>query len=219
MSYLSLLFDLDGTLIDSRADLATSINLMLGDCGLAQLGEERIISFVGEGAKLLVERSLAAAGEGAANAGQIDEALDIFKRHYGNHLLDRTTLYPEVCETLDRLDQFPLAVVTNKPFEFTVAILEGFGLRERFTAVIGGDSLPERKPSPLMLHEAARRCNVPTSRALMIGDSRIDVAAGRNAGMATCGYTSGFRGRDELAAAGADYLIDHLGELVAIVGG
>jgi phosphoglycolate phosphatase len=99
-----------------------------------------------------------------------------------------------------------------------VTLLAGIGLRGHFAAILGGDSLPERKPSPQMLLEAARRCSAEPSRSLMIGDSRVDVAAGKAAGMETCGYVSGFRGRPELVDAGADYLIERFSELSLLVG-
>jgi phosphoglycolate phosphatase len=219
VKYQSLLFDLDGTLVDSRADLTNSINIMLTELGRERLPDSSIISFVGEGARLLVERALRSTQEKPPQTSEIDRALEAFGRHYREHLLDRTTIYPEVEETLESLTQIPKAVVTNKPYEFTVALLDGLGLRNHFDAILGGDSLPERKPSPLMLLEAARRCSAAPSMSLMIGDSRVDVVAGKAAGMETCGYVSGFRGRTELVEAGADYLIERFNELMVLVGG
>lgn len=218
MNYRCLLFDFDGTLIDSRADLTNSINLMLAELGFAALPEARVLTFIGEGARLLVERAVRASQSGQAEEAQIDRALAVFRRHYGEHLLDQTCLYPEVRETLDHFAHLPKAVVTNKPYEFTLPILDGLDLSRYFAAVIGGDSLPERKPSPLPLVEAARRCEVNAADCLMIGDSFVDVLAGRAAGMKTCGYVAGFRGRDELVEAGADFLIEEFGELRALVG-
>ena len=158
MSYQCLLFDLDGTLVDSRADLINSVNLMLAELGREPLPDTRVLKFVGEGARLLVERALRAGQNGAPPDYDVDHALEIFRRHYREHLLDQTRVYPEVIETLARLGHTPKAVVTNKPYEFTISLLEGIGLSQYFKVVIGGDCLPERKPSPLMLLEAARRC-------------------------------------------------------------
>jgi phosphoglycolate phosphatase len=218
VKYQCLLFDLDGTLVDSRIDLTNSINLMLAELGRDRLPDSSVISFVGEGARLLVERALRSTQEKPPQSWEIDRALEAFRRHYGEHLLDRTTIYPEVEETLESLASIPKAVVTNKPYEFTVALLDGIGLRSHFDIILGGDSLPERKPSPLMLLEAARRCSAAPSMSLMIGDTRVDIAAGKAAGMETCGYVSGFRGRTELAEAGADYLIERFSELMFLVG-
>jgi phosphoglycolate phosphatase len=218
VKYQCLLFDLDGTLVDSRIDLANAINLTLVELGLNNLPDDRVISFVGEGARLLVERALRSTQKAEPSSTEIDRALKIFERHYREHLLDRTTIYPEVEETLESLARIPKAIVTNKPYEFTIALLEGIGLRKHFAIILGGDSLPERKPSPQMLLEAARRSSAEPARSLMIGDSRVDIAAGKAAGMETCGYLSGFRGRAELVEAGADYLIGRFGELRDLAG-
>jgi phosphoglycolate phosphatase len=217
MNFDCLLFDLDGTLVDSRADLIRSVNLMLEELGRAALPDSRVINFIGEGARLLVERSLRATQENAPETEEVDRALIFFQRHYSEHLLDRTRVYPEVEETLRRLDGLPKAIVTNKPYRFTIALLEGIGLLREFPVILGGDSLLERKPSPMMLLEAARLCGVPASNCLMVGDSRVDVEAGRAAGMKTCGYIPGFRGRTELAEAGADYLIERFSELSLLI--
>lgn len=219
MSYKCLLFDLDGTLVDSRADLANSVNLMLAEIGLEVLPSVRVLNFVGEGARLLVERALTAAAGTPPLPSEIDDALKVFQRHYSEHLLDCTRVYPEVEETLARLDYLPKAIVTNKPHEFSVALLEGLGMLSQFEVVIGGDSLPERKPSPMMLIEAARGCGVEPADCLMVGDTKFDVTAGRAAKMKTCGYIPGFRGRTELAEAGADFLIERFSELQVLVEG
>ncbi len=123
----------------------------------------------------------------------------------------------EVEETLASLSHVPKAIVTNKPYEFSVALLEGLGMLSQFNVVLGGDSLPERKPSPMMLLEAARSIGVPPSACLMVGDTKFDVMAGQAAGMKTCGYIPGFRGRTELAEAGADFLIERFSELCVLV--
>jgi phosphoglycolate phosphatase len=217
MQYQCLLFDLDGTLVDSRVDLTNAVNLMLQEFGHRPLPDSRVINFIGEGARLLVERSLREVQEDLISTDEVDRALEVFRRHYRAHLLDQTHLYPEVEETLAALPPLPKAVVTNKPHDLTVALLEGIGLRKYFSVVLGGDSLPERKPSPMMLAEAARLSNAEPGGCLMIGDSRIDIAAGKAAGMKTCGYIAGFRGRTELAEAGADYLIERFGELRFVV--
>lgn len=217
MGYKCLLFDLDGTLVDSRADLTNSINLMLAELGHAILPDARVLKFVGEGVRLLVERSMCASAEAAPTATELDHAIEVFRRHYRAHLLDQTYVYPEVEATLARLAHLPLAIVTNKPYDFTLALLDGIGLRSQFQVILGGDSLPERKPSPLMLLEAARQCGVAPAQCLMIGDSRVDVAAGQAAGMKTCGFVAGFRGRTELVEAGVDFVIERFGELCMLV--
>jgi phosphoglycolate phosphatase len=217
MSYQCLLFDLDGTLVDSRVDLINSINLMLAELGRRTLPDTRVITFIGEGARLLVKRALGADQDVQPSAPDVDHALGIFRRHYREHLLDQTRVYPGVEQTLARLCHIPKAVVTHKPYEFTIPLLEGVGLLSYFKVVIGGDCLPERKPSPLMLFEAASRCGAQASDCLMVGDSRIDIEAGKAANMKTCGYVPGFRGRTELVEAGVDFVIERFSELCSLV--
>jgi len=216
-NYQCLLFDLDGTLVDSRADLINSVNLMLSDLGRDKLSGDQVINFVGEGARLLVERALGVTQNGRPEEREIAYAFELFQRHYSDHLLDQTRIYPEVEETLESLARIPKVVVTNKPYGFTISLMQGLGLTRHFKIIIGGDSLPERKPSPLMLLEGAKRCQAEPSRSLMIGDTRLDITAGKAAGMMTCGYVPGFRGRAELFEAGADFLIESFAELILLV--
>ncbi|MBI1761234.1 MAG: phosphoglycolate phosphatase [Acidobacteria bacterium] len=217
MKFRCLLFDLDGTLVDSRADITNSLNLTLAELGRPTLPAETVRLFIGEGVRLLLERALRATQSAEVQSSEVEHALKIYQRHYHAHLLDQTKLYPEVTETLASLNALPKAIVTNKPFAFTQPLLDGLGIAQYFRVVFGGDSLPERKPSPLMLLEAARHCEVEPAECLMIGDSWIDVEAGRKAGMKTAGYVSGFRGRTELEAAGANYLIERFSEITALV--
>jgi phosphoglycolate phosphatase len=217
MPFRCLLFDLDGTLIDSRADLAFSVNLMLRELGQPALNEDRVIGFVGEGVRLLMERSLTASYQRTPTIAEVDDALELYLSIYRRHLLDRTALYPQVRETLEALREIPKAVVTNKPYQLTLPILEGLKIAEHFSAVLGGDSLPERKPAPAPLLEAARRCEVRAENCLMVGDTFVDIEAGRNAGMKTCGYVGGFCGSEELKKARADFLIEDFSELLLLV--
>lgn len=219
MNYRCLLFDLDGTLVDSRADIINSVNFALLELGHARLPDAQVLTFVGEGARLLVERALRAARGVMPTQGELDAAYEVFKRQYRAHLFDHTRTYPGVEATLDHFADLPKAIVTNKPHDLTVALLDGIGLTHHFCAILGGDSLPERKPDPSMLLEAARLCGVAPSDCLMIGDSWVDVRAGQAAGMKTCGFVMGFRGRAELVEAGADYLLEGFDELGGIVRG
>lgn len=218
MTFTCLLFDLDGTLVDSRADLIAAVNLMLGDFARGGLPGGDVSRMVGEGATKLVERALAASLGRAASAAEVATGLASFRRHYAEHLLDSTRAYPSVPETLRHFRDTPKAVVTNKPLEFTEAILRGLGLRGHFAAVLGGECLPERKPSGAPLVEAMRRCGVsgPPDECLMVGDSAVDILSGKAAGVRTCAFTGGFRSREELEAAGADYVIEDISELVEI---
>ena len=193
MSYKCLLFDLDGTLVDSRADLANSVNLMLAELGREVLPSLRVLNFVGEGARLLVERALTASAELPPLPDEVDGALEIFQRHYREHLLDQTRVYPEVEETLAAFRHF------RKPSSpTTLRFHHGAAGWHRFAAafqmVLGGDSLPERKPSPMMLRSGAG-LGVQPSACLMMA-IRSSMLLGGAAGMKTCGYIQAF-GRTE----------------------
>lgn len=212
----ALLFDLDGTLVDSRRDLATALDLTLHDLGLPALGIEVTTRLVGDGARRLVERGLIAAGAGPAFSEVfINDALERFKNHYAQHLLATTRAYPNVKAVLEYFAGLPKAVVTNKPAGFSETILQGLGLRAYFVAIIGGDTLPERKPHSAPVQAGLAACGgVNPAEAIMIGDSPNDIRAGRAAGTRTCGVTYGFHPAAELAE--ADILIDDLLQLTKL---
>jgi phosphoglycolate phosphatase len=212
----ALLFDLDGTLVDSRRDLATALDLTLHELGLPPLGVKEITHLVGDGARRLVERGLIAAGAGPALSDAfISDALERFKRHYAQHLLTTTRPYPNVQTVLEHFTGLPKAVITNKPAGFSETILQGLGLRKYFVAIIGGDTLPQRKPHPAPVQAGLLACGVHhPAEAVMIGDSPNDIRAGQAAGTLTCGVTYGFRAAVELAE--ADMLIDDIIELIEL---
>jgi phosphoglycolate phosphatase len=194
-----LIFDLDGTLIDSRLDLIHSVNATLRHIGRAELDGGVIASYVGDGAPTLVRRVLGDAPDEAL----MRTALEYFLGYYRLHKLDHTTLYEGVTETLARLVHPPagaspnrvsrrLAVLTNKPVNPSRDIIRALGLADFFVRVYGGNSFPTKKPDPLGARTLLQETDVRADEALMIGDSSIDVLTGRNAGMWTCGVTYGF---------------------------
>jgi phosphoglycolate phosphatase len=207
------LFDLDGTLIDSRADIAHSLNLALARMGMPPLHESRIADFVGEGVQKLIERALGEIAGGEPDSILTQKGVVLFREEYGSHLLDRTCLCPGVKQALDRLHWAEFAVVSNKPEVFSRRILEGLGLGSRFRIILGGDSTQRRKPDPEALLKAMDCCKAPPSETVMVGDSAVDIEAGRAAGVVTCGVLGGFRPQEELQAAGCDCLIKNLSEL------
>lgn len=217
MIFKCLLFDLDGTLIDSRDDLADSVNLMLAELNLANLPSETIYNFIGEGVFNLVNRSISASLQKESDQDFSNFGVEVFRKIYAENLVTKTKLYEGVAETLEKLSVFPKAVVTNKPHDFSVEILEKLGIAEHFSLVIGGDIFPERKPSPLPLLRTIEKLGFTTKESLMIGDSRIDIEAGKNAKIKTCGCIFGFRGRDELEKAGADFLIEKFSDLQSLL--
>jgi phosphoglycolate phosphatase len=207
-----VLFDLDGTLVDSVADIASSLDAALVGHGHPRLDPARVTAFVGDGARVLVERALVAVGAPLDDSGDV---LATYLAEYRARHLERTTLYPGVAETLDRLAARDVrcGVVTNKPHEFSVSLLAHLGVASRFVAVVGGDSTPERKPSPVPLLEAMRVCGATPDASAMVGDGDADMLAGVAAGAFTVGVTYGFRTAAELEAHGARALVASLAEL------
>lgn len=184
-------FDLDGTLIDSKRDLAESVNATLAHMGLAALDHRTIESYVGNGAPVLIQRALGA----HASGGNIERALAFFLEHYHAHILVHTTLYAGVRESLEVLYEagVHMAVLTNKPVRSTNGILEGLGIAPLFRRAYGGNSFPQRKPHPMGLEVLMSEFATPPERALMIGDSAVDIRTARNAGIASAGLTYGFQ--------------------------
>jgi phosphoglycolate phosphatase len=200
-----LVFDLDGTLVDSSRDIAASVNAALARVapGTVPIPLEAILSYVGEGARLLVDRSLRHAGLDLS----ADEVLLVYLESYADRLLDTTCLYPGIAEALDALKGTTLAVLTNKPGDFSRKILEGLGVATRFARVWGAGDVPSRKPDPAgLLHLMAEIGALP-GETWMVGDSATDVEVARAAGVRVAGVTWGFH-PGPLRAAGADRLLD-----------
>jgi phosphoglycolate phosphatase len=210
-----IVFDLDGTLIDSRRDLAFSLNLAIQAMGLRPLPLSTITAFVGDGVRKLIERALRESGGAAPDVAQKDEALRLFLAEYERHMLDSTKLYQGVRETLDALPWAKFAIASNKIESFSRAILEGLGIAKRFCAIIGGDSVSRHKPDPAPVLEAMRRCGCAAAETAMVGDSAVDILSGKNAGAITCGVAGGYRDVEELRAAECDFLIDTIADLPA----
>jgi phosphoglycolate phosphatase len=187
-----LVFDLDGTLVDSRRDLADAANAMVVELGGAPLSEVQVGDMVGEGATLLVRRVLDAAGVEA----ELPAALNRFLELYDQRLLIHTKPYDGIVEALETLNaRVPLAVLTNKPQAATDRLLAGLGLRGFFRDVVGGDTEYGRKPDPSGLNELARRSGVTITETMLVGDSPVDLETTRRAGcrVALVSYGFGFR--------------------------
>ncbi len=197
-----LIFDLDGTLIESKWDIATAVNLTLGDLGLPLRPQEEIFSFVGDGIKRLLRLAV-----GEENQSRYEEALRIFRRHYLAHCLDRTRFYPGVEPVLNHFGRTLKAVATNKSLEYTKKILEGLGAHH-FTYVVGGDNGYGLKPEPGMFHKILDELKVEKERAVLIGDSTNDINGGHNAGIKVCAVGYGMGNREKMAACGPDWFIE-----------
>ncbi|HEV2490491.1 MAG TPA: HAD-IA family hydrolase [Candidatus Acidoferrales bacterium] len=204
----ALVFDLDGTLIDSKEDLALSMNATLEHLGRKQIEPERIYSYVGGGVQLLVKRALA---EGATDE-EVERGMAYFLEYYRAHMLDNTVPYPGVREALEKFAGRQLAVLTNKPVNFSRAILKGLGMMEYFRYVYGGNSFEKKKPDPMGLNTLLRELAAGPREAMMVGDSDVDIQTARNAGTWACGVTYGL-GSAKLPESGPDLLLDSLEEL------
>ena len=209
----ALVFDLDGTLIDSKLDLALSVNAARAHMGLPPLEHETIYSFIGQGAPMLIRQAL---GEAATDAN-VERALDFFITHYREHLLDNTLTYPGVREALEALRGWPMAVLTNKPVRPSERILAGLGIAGYFRRVYGGNSFATKKPDPEGMHALLGEFGVSPREAMLVGDSEIDVLAARNAGVWSCGVTYGL-GSHLLGEYPPDVLLDNLAELPPLLG-
>lgn len=210
----ALLFDLDGTLIDSVPDLAQAVDRMLADLGCAAAGEALVRTWVGNGSLKLVQRALDHAG-GESSEAAVDIAQERFFLHYEACCTDRSRLYGGVLACLRKWAGrgVPMACVTNKPGRFTGPLLDHFGLAALLPVAVSGDTLPTRKPAPEMLLHACGQLGVEPAAAWMIGDSRNDVLAARAAGMAAICVSYGYNHGRSVAEEGPDRLLDSLAEL------
>jgi phosphoglycolate phosphatase len=210
-----MLFDLDGTLIDSRTDLAISINLMLADLRRPPLDEGTVGGFVGDGVRVLVRRCLTATDPNH-QPPSVDlhaKGVELMHQHYAEEMFKTTRLYPQVSETLATVEDKLKAVVTSKEVRFTKLILEHFDISRYFHAIVGGDTTPARKPDPAPVLEALRLLDGSAADAVMVGDSENDINAGRAAGTRTCGVTFGFRTAEQLRVCEPDLLVDRFDQL------
>jgi phosphoglycolate phosphatase len=221
-----LVFDLDGTLIDSAQDLCNSVNAALGEFGRGPLPDPAIAGFVGNGAPLLMRRSLAMAD--GVSLEQVDEksledVYAFFLKYYREHKLDFTYAYEGVIEALAALKELHdvpggtpriMAVLTNKPVRPARGICEGLGMADYFLHIYGGDSFPVKKPDPLGLRTLMEEAGASPKETVMIGDSKVDVATARNAGAWSIGCDFGF-GQQTLSETRPDILVDRASDWTA----
>jgi phosphoglycolate phosphatase len=210
-----VVFDLDGTLVDSSADLAAGVNAMLARVapGTAAISVEIVRTFIGSGARNLVARSVTHAGAKVSP----EDALPVFLEEYAARLTDSTRFYPGVEDALARLSSCTLAVLTNKPGDMSRRILDALGASGRFFKVYGGGDLPSRKPDAAGLLKLMEEAGAPARETVMVGDSAIDVRTGRAAGAITVGVTYGFDA-ESLAAEPPDAVLHSLADLPDLLG-
>jgi phosphoglycolate phosphatase len=207
----TLVFDLDGTLVDSAPDLHAALNRMLRDFGRDDVTLQQVTQMIGDGVAVLVERGFAATG---GPADEPDAALARFRDYYSRDPSTLTTLFPGVIETLDGLRDagYQMAVCTNKPADPARVVLEAFGLADYFTAVSGGDTFPMRKPSPGHLLGTLAMMDADPSGAVMVGDSPNDVHVALNAAIPVIAVSYGYR-RVPAEEMGADVLIHRFADI------
>jgi phosphoglycolate phosphatase len=210
-------FDLDGTLADTARDLVATLNVLLEREGLPPLSLEEGRTVVGAGARALIERGIAAAGREVAPA-HLDELHRLFLAYYSEHLCDHTRLFPGVGEALDQLDSagFRLAVCTSKNEAYSVEVLRGLGIADRFAAICGRESFPYLKPDPRHLLLTIEKAGGDPARAVMVGDSLTDIATARAADIPVVAVTFGYSDVP-VATLGADLVIDRYDELFGAV--
>lgn len=205
------MYDLDGTLVDTRQDIARAANHMRAARGLAPLPREEICRHVGLGVSQLVESCL-----GTDDPQAIEEGIRTYRAHYAEHLLDHTVLYPAAQEVLEHFRERKQAIVTNKPNPYSREILAGLGVSDYFFEIVAGDSGFAKKPDPEAILGLMKRANAPAGETLLVGDSPIDVETGRRAGVKTAGVAHGFSPVEELERACADWIVKDLGEFLEL---
>jgi phosphoglycolate phosphatase len=209
-----VIFDLDGTLADSKLDLVHSVNAARGLMGLPPISDQLVSSYVGNGAPVLMRRAL---GPEASEA-DVQRGLEFFLSYYRAHMLDNTRLYPGVKDALDRLREAgtKMAVLTNKPVRFSRSIVEGLGLAQHFFQLYGGNSFEQKKPDPIGIETLLRESGLARERTIMVGDSGVDVQTARNAKVQACGVSYGFQ-PESFVEYPPDFVVDDMAELVEYV--
>lgn len=212
----AIVFDLDGTLIDSRGDIAAAVNHVLVGSGRRAIPESTIASFVGDGASVLLERATGL----LPSSPEFEGLLSNFRSYYTSHATVFTQVYPGVRATLSKLQDLPfrLALCTNKPRVTTDRVLFELGLVHYFEAVVCADDLPFRKPHPAPLLYIAEQLGVQPTEIVMIGDGPQDVNCGKAAGALTIGVTYGIKGAEEVTAAGPDMLVNAIDGIWSFLG-
>lgn len=212
MKVSSLIFDLDGTLIDSSQDLTSSVNHTLAQLGLPKKSKKEVESFIGDGMKTLLIRAT-----GTKDESVIDKAIEIFRPHYCEHCAEETKLYPGVKVVLDFFKGKKIAVVSNKPLEMCRKILARLKIQSYFSAVLGAESTENKKPHPEPLLKSLELMRVRPAETMMIGDGDTDIDAGKSAGVLTCAVTYGFKDKRLLESRHPDFIIDRPEDLINLV--
>ncbi|WP_439240314.1 phosphoglycolate phosphatase [Lonepinella sp. BR2474] len=215
-------FDLDGTLVNSLPDLALSVNSALAEFDYPQADENLVLTWIGNGAEVLISRALAWAEQQTSRTldeTQITQLKQRFNVFYGENLCNVSRLYPNVKSTLEQLKAcgFILAVVTNKPTQHVLPVLQAFGIDHLFSETLGGQSLPAIKPHPAPLYYLCGKFGFYPHQMLFVGDSRNDILAAHNAGCAAVGLTYGYNYNIPISDSHPDWVLDDFADILNIV--
>lgn len=215
----AIIFDLDGTLLDTLPDLARATNLMLAELGLPQVEASTVRAYIGDGAVRLVKRVVTGNWQQEPEKFLFDRAMPIFNRHYGEGVARESRPFPGVVAGLEafRAQGFPLGCITNKPEAFTLPLLEQTGLAAYFDLVVSGDALPRKKPDPMPITYACGFFAARPERVVLIGDSANDCEAAHAAGCPALGVTYGYIQGGDVRALGFDAIVDSLDQAVALI--
>ena len=203
-----IIFDFDGTLVETGTDLVQSVNFMLKTLHFQQRPEKEIISFVGDGVNKLIEKAL-----GQDNAEYYEKALDIFTQYYSTHLLDNTDLCQCAQDVLVHYRDKTKIILTNKRYEFTLAIARGLDIEKYFVEIIGADSTPYKKPDSRVVDLILNKYGIAKEKTVIIGDGVNDILVAKNAGILSCAYLNGLSKRQDLLSLNADYYVENLLEV------
>ena len=206
-----MIFDFDGTIADTAADIVNSINYTLTSMRLDSRPSEQIIGFVGDGVQKLIERSI-----GENHGGRLQEAMTIFSRHYEKHMMDHTVLYPDIEDVLKYFQHKMKVILTNKRHHLTVAIAGRLHVDRYFMEIVGADSTPFQKPDRRVVDHILEKYNVAPQKAVIIGDGINDVTVAKNAGILSCTYLNGLGDRNALMKMEADFYCESLLEIKSL---
>ena len=210
MAFKLIIFDLDGTLVDTSIDITNALNYALKPYGLKDLTVDDTVKMVGEGITRLIEKLL-----GDKKFQARDDVIKKFLDYYSEHLIDYSNVYPHVRETIEKLNGYKKAVISNKREYLSTELLDKLDLLKYFNLVIGSDTTPKKKPSAIPVIYAVTKLGVGPQESIMVGDSNYDIAAGKKAGVKTVAVTYGYRERQYLMD--ADYMIDSIEELFELL--
>jgi len=213
MKYIDLIiFDLDGTLVDSVNDIVNAVNFTLKDIGLKEKSKQEISSYIGQGVEDLIRRSL-----GNKQKALLKRALFVFEKYYRKHSTDGSVLYPGVEEVLEYFKDKRKMIITNRNYEFALLTLKALGVYDYFEDIVGGDDIGCMKPSSCPLDRAIYGRDINKEKAIIVGDMYVDVLAGKRAGIITCGVTYGIGRKEEIIKVKPDFIIDNIIELKNII--